>query len=178
MARQSRNGLPAGFPTRLPRTRSQWIAAILAGLIAFGWWWFQNRDTTPSTQPDASDRTSTHSAEPSRPSGHSGPTKQSGSAGTDRVSGLRWVAVTDLPDEAGETLGLIDSDGPFPYDRDGVVFGNFEGILPDHERGYYHEYTVPTPGEDDRGARRIVTGGPGEYYWTGDHYASFERIAR
>jgi ribonuclease T1 len=153
----ARNGLPAGFPTRLPRTRSQWVVAVLVALVALGWWWFQNRDATPGAQPDPTDRTSTHSTE---------------------SSGLHWVAVADLPDEAGETLGLIDSGGPFPYDRDGVVFGNFEGILPDHQRGYYHEYTVPTPGEDDRGARRIVTGGPGEYYWTGDHYASFERIAR
>jgi ribonuclease T1 len=165
----ARNGLPAGFPTRLPRTRSQWVVAILVALVALGWWWSQNRDTAPSTQPDSSDRTSTHS---------SAPGKQSGSSGTDSASGLRWVTVADLPGEAGETLGLIDSDGPFPYDRDGVVFGNFEGILPDHQRGYYHEYTVPTPGEGDRGARRIVTGGPGEYYWTGDHYASFERISR
>jgi ribonuclease T1 len=154
------------------------MVAILVALVALGWWWFQNRDTTPATQPDSSDRTSTHSSKSPEPTGTSTGTSAGTSTGTDRESGLRWVAVSDLPDEAGETLELIDSDGPFPYDRDGVVFGNFEGILPDHERGYYHEYTVPTPGEDDRGARRIVTGGPEEYYWTGDHYASFERISR
>ena len=73
---------------------------------------------------------------------------------------------------------LIDAGGPYRYDRDGVVFENRERILPARDRGYYREYTVPTPGEDDRGARRIVTGGAGQYYWTEDHYASFERIDR
>jgi len=74
---------------------------------------------------------------------------------------------------------LIDQGGPFPYpDKDGSTFGNFEGLLPDHPRGYYAEYTVVTPGSSDRGARRIITGDGGEYYWTEDHYASFARIAR
>jgi ribonuclease T1 len=97
-------------------------------------------------------------------------------SGTDPESGLPWIAVTDLPPEARETLDLIESDGPFPYDRDGVVFQNREGILPDEERGYYHEYTVVTPGSDDRGARRIVTGANAERYYTDDHYDSFRRI--
>lgn len=97
---------------------------------------------------------------------------------TDPVSGLDWVDQDTLPDEAQETLELIDVGGPFPYDKDGTVFGNREELLPDREHGYYHEYTVVTPGESDRGARRIVTGGDDEYYWTADHYASFERIRR
>ncbi len=66
--------------------------------------------------------------------------------------------------------------GPFPYDKDGAVFQNREGILPGRQRGYYHEYTVITPGENDRGARRIVTGSRGELYYTDDHYDSFKRI--
>jgi ribonuclease T1 len=153
---------------RQSRTRAQWVVAILVALIALASWWFQNRPAAPAEGgPGTPDRTAAVSP-------HQPGTK----SGTDNMSGLRWVAVSQLPDEADETLRLIDSDGPFPYDRDGVVFGNFERILPGHQRGYYHEYTVPTPGEHDRGARRIVTGGPGEYYWTGDHYASFERIAR
>lgn len=114
------------------------------------------------------------SSEPETPA----PQRQSSAEGRDPESGLRWVDVDALPAEAGETLELIDDGGPYPYDRDGVVFGNFEGILPDHQRGYYHEYTVPTPGEDDRGARRIVTGDADEFFYTGDHYESFERIAR
>jgi ribonuclease T1 len=72
---------------------------------------------------------------------------------------------------------LIEAGGPFPYDRDGVVFENREGLLPARPSGYYHEYTVPTPGADDRGARRIVEGSGGELYWTADHYQTFERIS-
>lgn len=89
---------------------------------------------------------------------------------------LPAVAAADLPPEAQHTLALIDAGGPFPYDRDGVVFENREGLLPEESTGYYHEYTVPTPGESDRGARRIITGASGELYWTDDHYRSFERI--
>ena len=88
------------------------------------------------------------------------------------------VQVADLPPEAAATLELIDSGGPFPYDRDGVMFENREDILPPQDEGYYKEYTVETPGSDDRGARRIVTGSGGELYWTDDHYSSFSRIAR
>ncbi|GAA1117747.1 hypothetical protein GCM10009630_14330 [Kribbella jejuensis] len=107
--------------------------------------------------------------------GCSADTKSSGD--TDPTSGLKYVAVADLPQEAQNTLKLIDQGGPYPYSRDGVVFGNFEKILPKHDRGYYHEYTVTTPGEKDRGARRIVTGNAGERYYTDDHYKSFRRIA-
>ncbi|WP_328998811.1 ribonuclease [Kribbella sp. NBC_00709] len=95
----------------------------------------------------------------------------------DQESGLKIVAVADLPKEAQDTLKLIDQGGPYPYSRDGVVFGNLEKILPKHDRGYYHEYTVKTPGEKDRGARRIVTGNAQERYYTDDHYKSFRRIA-
>jgi len=99
------------------------------------------------------------------------------SSGVDPESGLKIVAVADLPKEAQDTLKLIDQGGPYPYSRDGVVFGNLEKILPKHDRGYYHEYTVKTPGEKDRGARRIVTGNAQERYYTDDHYKSFRRIA-
>ncbi len=80
--------------------------------------------------------------------------------------------------EARRTLSLIDAGGPFPYDRDGVVFGNREGLLPPQQRGCYHEYTVRTPGESDRGARRIITSCVGSRYWTADHYESFSRITK
>ena len=103
--------------------------------------------------------------------------KPDAASSTDPESGLTMVAVADLPAEARDTLKLIDQGGPFPYSRDGVVFGNFEKILPKQDRGYYHEYTVKTPGESDRGARRIVTGTGGERYYTDDHYKSFRRIA-
>ena len=103
--------------------------------------------------------------------------KPEAASSKDPESGLTFVAVTDLPAEAQDTLKLIGKGGPFPYSRDGVVFGNFEKILPKKDRGYYKEYTVKTPGESDRGARRIVTGTGGERYYTDDHYKSFRRIA-
>jgi ribonuclease T1 len=95
-------------------------------------------------------------------------------------SGLPFIALADLPAEAAATVALIENGGPYPYSQDGAVFQNREGILPDQPQGYYHEYTVETPGSADRGARRIVAGGfgAGELYWSDDHYASFARISR
>lgn len=86
------------------------------------------------------------------------------------------VALSNLPPEATDTVELIDQGGPFPYPQDGTVFQNREGILPACATGYYHEYTVKTPGSPDRGARRIVTGDAGEHFYTGDHYASFQLV--
>lgn len=90
------------------------------------------------------------------------------------------IAVTKLPPQARETLALIRSGGPFPYERDGVRFGNRERLLPRHARDYYREYTVKTPGARTRGARRVVCGGPAREphvcYYTDDHYRSFRRI--
>jgi len=94
------------------------------------------------------------------------------------------VALDALPPQAQHTLALLRQGGPFPYRKDGSVFGNRERRLPPRPRGYYTEYTVPTPGSPDRGARRIVagkgiTGDPAtsdEYYFTDDHYRSFRRI--
>jgi len=100
-----------------------------------------------------------------------------GRAGQGDPVTLPSVALTDLPPEAASTVDLIRAGGPFPYDRDGIVFENREGLLPDERSGYYREYTVPTPGASDRGARRIIVGSGGELYWTGDHYRSFERIS-
>jgi ribonuclease T1 len=86
------------------------------------------------------------------------------------------VALAGLPREARDTLELIRKRGPYPYARDGAVFGNREGLLPKQPRGYYREYTVKTPGERTRGARRIVVGKGGELYYTDDHYNHFRRI--
>ncbi len=106
-----------------------------------------------------------------------GSTAPLGPLGLDPDSGLPLVALSALPPEANDTMGLIGVGGPFPYPQDGSVFENREGILPDAAIGYYHEYTVATPGSADRGARRIVIAEQGEAYWTDDHYASFWRIA-
>ena len=94
---------------------------------------------------------------------------------------LPGMSVTELPKEGQTTYQLIRKGGPFPHEKDGVVFGNRERILPRQARGYYREYTVKTPGSRDRGARRIVCGGqvpvqPDACYYTADHYASFRVI--
>jgi ribonuclease T1 len=86
------------------------------------------------------------------------------------------IAVSGLPREARQTLQAIKRGGPFAFERDGAVFGNYERRLPQRNRGYYHEYTVPTPGVKSRGARRIVSGGDAEYYYSDDHYRTFKRI--
>ncbi len=125
------------------------VALVLAALL----WWTQGTGSTPTAE---------HRAD----------------LGTDRASGLSTVRLADLPPAAEETVALIDDGGPFPEDEDGGTFGNREELLPDRPQGYYAEYTVPTPGSDDRGARRIVAGDDGELYWTEDHYQSFERIVR
>ena len=89
---------------------------------------------------------------------------------------LGEIRAADLPPEARETIALIRKGGPFPYAKDGVVFGNREAILPKQRRGYYREYTVKTPGMRARGARRIIWGAGGEFYYTDDHYNHFLRI--
>ena len=90
------------------------------------------------------------------------------------------IPVSQLPAEARRTLTLIRQGGPFPYAKDGVVFGNREGILPRQPRGYYHEFTVKTPGSRNRGAQRMIVGGrpasSSEIYYTADHYASFRQV--
>jgi ribonuclease T1 len=90
------------------------------------------------------------------------------------------VALSSLPKQAQSTYALIQQGGPFPYEKDGVVFGNRERLLPQQKRGYYREYTVKTPATKNRGAIRIVCGGASKAfdacYYTDDHYASFKRI--
>lgn len=152
--------------------RRPWLVLAVALVAALLLWWQQGGDVStgdavrPAPTPSPSSASAPASSEPTS------------SATVDPVSGLPWIDVSALPSEALHTLGLIDSGGPYPYDQDDSVFSNREGILPDEPAGYYHEYTVETPGSEDRGARRIVVGAPGEFYWTVDHYRSFSRIAR
>lgn len=86
------------------------------------------------------------------------------------------VELAKLPPEAQHTVQLVLRGGPFPYGRDGVVFENREGRLPTRARSYYHEYTVPTPEQRDRGPRRIIVGAGREFYYSEDHYRSFRRV--
>jgi ribonuclease T1 len=146
------------------------VVAALAVWLATGS--DDDADGGSSSQPAASTIVST--------SGSSDPATETTAAetdGTDPVSGLDLIELDELPPEALDTLQLIESGGPFPYERDGATFENREGLLPDEVRGYYREYTVETPGSDDRGARRIVMGKNGECYYTADHYDSFQRVA-
>ncbi|MFI0875612.1 ribonuclease domain-containing protein [Streptomyces parvus] len=94
-----------------------------------------------------------------------------------RAAAVGSICYSALPSQAHDTLDLIEQGGPFPYEQDGTVFQNREGLLPDQSTGYYHEYTVITPGSPNRGARRIVTGEQNEEdYYTADHYASFDLV--
>ncbi|WP_328791248.1 MULTISPECIES: ribonuclease domain-containing protein [unclassified Streptomyces] len=104
--------------------------------------------------------------------------RTSASAVPEWAKGMATVRADGLPQQARDVLALIDEGGPYPYRQDGTVFGNFEKALPEQKRGYYHEYTVRTPGERDRGARRIVTGGGGEFFYTDDHYDTFKAVLR
>jgi len=109
-------------------------------------------------------------------------TAAAGSPGTAKAPpwarGMPVVTAAQLPSPARHTLRIIDAGGPFPYRQDGTVFGNRERLLPRQPRGHYHEYTVPTPGAPDRGARRIVTGESHETYYTDDHYRTFKAVLR
>jgi ribonuclease T1 len=129
--------------------RRTWTGVLVAALLALAVWWFQ--DPGPADDP----------ATPGPGSG-----------------GLPVVALADLPPEAAETVELVDAGGPFPHEQDDGTFFNREELLPERAEGYYREYTVETPGSEDRGGRRIVAGGGGELYWTDDHYASFSLIER
>ena len=139
------------------KDRRRLLGLAVALVMALATWWVQS-----SSGPE----------QPQEPATSASVTTDDGR------SGLPVVAEGDLPVEAQETLERIDDGGPHPYDRDGVVFENREDLLPDRPLGYYAEYTVPTPGSEDRGARRIVAGEGEERYYTADHYRSFVEVDR
>jgi ribonuclease T1 len=140
----------------------RWIAAALLGVLALS-------GCASATTTD-------------RPAGAGG---QQASVGQSTDAGLAparatttlaTMTVAQLPPEGIETLALIEQGGPFPYSKDGATFQNRERILPPQRSGFYQEYTVTTPGSDDRGARRIVAGDDGSRFYTDDHYASFREV--
>jgi len=155
------------------------VSALLTVVLLLAVWWLQSRGSAEDEGPVAHDRaTQSASSASSGPSGPSGSSAPAAMPAADE-DGVPYVALTALPREAAVTVRLIDAGGPFPYaGKDGSTFGNYEGALPRRPRGYYAEYTVPTPGASNRGARRIIAGDGGQLYWTADHYASFERIWR
>lgn len=144
------------------------IALVLVVLLA-GWFWQQQRTHKPIVAPETTPSITSDSGRQSTPLPLPGLEPENGASTHDRA------LPAFLPAEAHETLRLIARGGPFPHPQDGSVFGNRERRLPEKPRGYYHEYTVDTPGPSHRGARRIITGGrpPVVYYYTDDHYDSF-----
>lgn len=160
------------------------VRAVVSTLIIIGvvllTVWLQNSGSNPTGSAGMSPTPSVTTpgiVDPASPSGPSG--TSAAPTGVDPQTGLAWITVADISPEGRRVLAQIDAGGPFAYpDHDGGTFGNREGLLPDRSYGYYREYTVPTPGEGDRGARRIITGSAGEFFWTEDHYDSFERIWR
>ncbi|MFH8383168.1 ribonuclease [Kitasatospora sp. NPDC018058] len=132
-----------------------------------------------SSHPKAAASAATTAAKPSAPKPSppsGGGTPASGGSWVPADPALADVCRTKLPSQAQDTLTLIAKNGPYPYNRDGIVFENRESRLPKKADGYYHEFTVVTPGSNDRGTRRVVTGGSGEQYWSPDHYATFQEI--
>lgn len=183
MSRRSRRRQSSGL--RLPLLA--FVALLLIG--AGAWWWTQRGDAPDAPTPDVAQQVvdpqrvnealSLPPVEQTRPGALAGevPAVASAPAPTAPTPATATLPAF-LPPEARATVDLIQRGGPFPHRQDGAVFQNREGRLPRQARGYYHEYTVDTPGLDHRGARRIVTGGtpPSEYYYTDDHYDSFRRF--
>lgn len=147
------------------RTRRPLLALLLLGVLLAGGY-LLSALRSDNSSPSGSGPAATAST------GRSG----SGTSPNRGADGLATVRSSDLPVQAQQVLRLIDTGGPFPYPQDGTVFGNVERLLPAHSRGWYREFTVPTPGSPDRGARRIVAGQDGTRYYTADHYESFARI--
>jgi guanyl-specific ribonuclease Sa len=147
----------------MKRSAWPWIGLLLLGFAA-GNWFASHRNASGATIPASSPTTTSSPREAPVPLPHSQPATIPDAGG--------------LPAEARDTLARIVAGGPFEHRQDGSVFQNRERQLPPRPRGWYHEYTVETPGSDDRGARRIVTGGtpPSEYWYSDDHYRSFRRI--
>ena len=158
-------------------------ALVVLALLAFGGTGILGQ-LTDSTTPDGGSSATPSAGAGTGPAATGSPAAGPGEADAaskpqaqDNPSGLPEVRESALPAEGRRTLVLIRAGGPYRYSQDDQTFGNFERILPRRDRGYYREYTVPTPGESDRGARRIVAGAGGEKYYTDDHYETFRFIA-
>jgi ribonuclease T1 len=151
------------------------IVALVVGVMLTLLFKKGSSATTSTAQPDMNQA----APGPSDGSGKSSSTTSRGTTTKPTKPDGRFATIksSELPPEGRTTLKLIASDGPFPFPKnDGVVFSNFEGILPKQPKGYYHEYTVITPGAPTRGTRRIITGKDGTKYYTNDHYTSFKVI--
>lgn len=161
--------MPAPIRRIAPVAGALLVAALLVGLYLAGSGGASNG--SPGSANGRTVGTSAASSTPGRT-----PTARATTPAAVGTSGLKTVRPAELPPEARTTLALIAKGGPYPYSRDGVVFENREGLLPRKPAGYYHEYTVVTPGSDDRGARRVIAGKSGELFYTDDHYVSFREV--
>lgn len=151
--------------TQSRRCARIFVAALFAAVLGFGSGGLATAGAptdTPATNTPATNAPTTNEQ-----------AATSAAAPCGETSEFDQVNLSDLPPEASDTVDLIEQGGPFPHPQDGTVFENREGILPDCDTGYYNEYTVETPGEDDRGARRFVVGEGNEFFYTADHYESF-----
>lgn len=156
------------------------IAVLFVALLLGALWATRGGSASPQpTSTSTSTKAATKAPTTSKPTGRATTGQATQKGGTDPASGLPWIAEAALPAQAHDTLKAIDAGGPHAYPgKDDVTYRNLNGVLPKKESGYYKEYTVKTPGSSDRGARRIVVGRGGEFYWTDDHYDSFARIQR
>ncbi|MDP9889290.1 ribonuclease domain-containing protein [Pseudarthrobacter enclensis] len=145
---------------------------VVLAMVAFGGAGLLGGQTESTTPGTASSATTAPGRTPA-----SAPAKQSAPHRGANPSSLPEIRESALPVEGRRVLALVRAGGPYQYSQDDQVFGNFERVLPVRDRGYYREYTVPTPGEADRGARRIIAGNGGEKYYTADHYTTFKYIA-
>ncbi|MDJ0380998.1 ribonuclease domain-containing protein [Streptomyces sp. G-G2] len=152
--------LPPGLPRQLLRLLGAlFLCVALVGVAGCG----GKQDPAPPSGSPSSSPGGASSAAPPAPGW---------------AKGMKTVRAAALPAQAWDTLALIDQGGPYPYRQDDGVFGNFEKVLPKQNRGYYHEFTVKTPGSRDRGARRIITGQGREFFYTEDHYKTFKAVLR
>lgn len=167
--------------TTRPKIQPAWIgAALVVVLIVVAVLFFQPGSSTDDSSTPRTRATSTSTARTTSRS----PGQPTRGGSVDPTTGLRWIELTALPRQAQQTVSLIETGGPYPYSRDGIVFGNRESLLPKKNNGWYHEYTVVTPGSSDRGARRVVSGGAKgstadsglQLSYSDDHYDSFSRI--
>lgn len=155
------------------------IAAVLLVMVIVAWSQMRSTTATTASAPRITVVTPSSASTPrptstTRPSPTTSP--RAGCTSPREADTVDIGDIGDLPTEALDTLALIVSGGPYPYRQDDGVFSNRERILPKQPKGYYHEYTVVTPGSDDRGARRIIAGECGERWYTDDHYDSFRLI--
>ncbi|HEY5821846.1 MAG TPA: ribonuclease domain-containing protein, partial [Propionibacteriaceae bacterium] len=161
-----------------PVNARQRIGSVLGLILLIGVVLLVNRlGSTPDPVADPTVRSSASASASASASRTASTSRTTAPSTRDPDTGLRLVDLASLPKQAQQTVALIQRGGPYPYAKDGATFGNRERILPNQRSGYYREYTVITPGEGDRGARRIVTGDADRiFFYTADHYDSFVRI--